>query len=101
MDTQNSHQMLDNTRRMASEAMDRAETSLRDLRHSMQGMASRGMSSMSESALAARDHLGYYARSGGRYVAEHPMKSALIAAAVGAAVAGIVMVLRSRSHDDL
>jgi hypothetical protein len=40
--------------------------------------------------------MGDYASAGTRYVADHPMKSALIAAAVGAAVAGIVIAMRHR-----
>jgi ElaB/YqjD/DUF883 family membrane-anchored ribosome-binding protein len=99
MTTPDTHQMLDNTRRVASEAMDRAESSLRDLRSSMQGMATRGFSTVQDRASTARQHLGQYAQTGGRYVAEHPMKSALIAAAIGAAVAGLVMALRQHRDD--
>jgi ElaB/YqjD/DUF883 family membrane-anchored ribosome-binding protein len=40
--------------------------------------------------------VGDYASASTRYVAEHPLKSALIAAAVGAAVAGIVIAMRHR-----
>jgi ElaB/YqjD/DUF883 family membrane-anchored ribosome-binding protein len=44
----------------------------------------------------ARERLGGYANATTRYVAEQPLKSAMIAAAVGAAVAAVVMVLRSQ-----
>jgi ElaB/YqjD/DUF883 family membrane-anchored ribosome-binding protein len=40
--------------------------------------------------------MGEYATVGKTYVTEHPLKSALIAAAVGAAVAGLVLALRHR-----
>jgi len=40
--------------------------------------------------------MGEYASAGTRYVSDHPLKSALIAAAVGAAVAGIVLAMRHR-----
>ena len=69
---------------------------VRDLRYGVQDFANRGMSAASESALLAQERLGRYANATGRYVTEQPVKSALIAAAVGAAVAAIVMVARSR-----
>ena len=81
---------IDNSRRMASDALDRASAAMRDLR-----------GSMSDSASAAQRHLGEYTHATTRYVGEHPLKSALIAAAVGAAVAGIVMALRRHDSHDL
>jgi ElaB/YqjD/DUF883 family membrane-anchored ribosome-binding protein len=69
---------------------------VRDLRYGMSDMASRGMSAVGESAQVAQERLGRYASMTGRYVTEQPVRSALIAAAVGAAVAAIVMVARSR-----
>ena len=80
---------LDSTRKVASEAMDRTSEKLRDLR-----------STMTDSAAAAQRQLGEYAQGTMRYVGEHPMKTALIAAAVGAVVAGIVIALR-RNQDSL
>lgn len=76
---------LESTRRMASDALDRANSTMRDLR-----------SGMSDRASAARSAVGDYASLSTRYVAENPMRSALIAAAVGAAVAGIVLAMRHR-----
>lgn len=76
---------LDQTRRMASDALERASASMRDLR-----------SGMSDRASSAQRYMGEYASAGTRYVSDHPLKSALIAAAVGAAVAGIVLALRHR-----
>jgi ElaB/YqjD/DUF883 family membrane-anchored ribosome-binding protein len=80
---------LDSTRRMASDALERASSTMKDLR-----------SGMSERANLASRYMGDYARTGKDYVAEHPLKSALIAAAVGAAVAGIVIALRHRRDND-
>ena len=77
---------------LADDALVRA----RDLRYGMQDFANRGMSAASESASVAQERLGRYASATGRYVTEQPVRSALIAAAVGAAVAAIVMVARSR-----
>jgi ElaB/YqjD/DUF883 family membrane-anchored ribosome-binding protein len=90
---------LDNTRRMASDAMERAGERVREMRTGVNDMASRGMSTMSESAAAAQRQLGQYAQATTRYVGEHPMKTALIAAGVGALVAGLVLALR-RNRDD-
>ncbi|HET8746454.1 MAG TPA: hypothetical protein VFM98_12675 [Ramlibacter sp.] len=83
------HATLDSTRKMAAEALDRASASMKDLR-----------SGMSERASAAQRYMGDYARTSSRYVTEHPMKSALIAAAVGAAVAGLIIALRHREDRD-
>jgi ElaB/YqjD/DUF883 family membrane-anchored ribosome-binding protein len=80
---------LDNTRKLAAEALDRASATVRDLR-----------SGVSERAAVAQRYMGDYARTGTRYVTEHPLKSALIAAAVGAAVAGLVIALRHREDSD-
>jgi ElaB/YqjD/DUF883 family membrane-anchored ribosome-binding protein len=76
-------QALENTREYANEAFDRAGTKFRDLRSGMKDMASRGANSMGE-----------YANATTRYIADEPVKSALIAAAIGAAVAGLVIALR-------
>lgn len=79
---------LDSTRKMASDAMDRTSEKFRDLR-----------SSVGEGAAAAQRQLGEYAQGTMRYVGENPMKTALIAAAVGAAVAGLVIALRRQNTD--
>jgi ElaB/YqjD/DUF883 family membrane-anchored ribosome-binding protein len=76
---------LDSTRRMAADALERASSTMNNLR-----------ASMSDRASNARGYVGEYASVGKNYVAENPLKSALIAAAVGAAVAGIVIALRHR-----
>jgi ElaB/YqjD/DUF883 family membrane-anchored ribosome-binding protein len=76
---------LDNTRRMAADALERASNSMRELR-----------SGVSERTGAAQRYMGEYASAGTRYVSDHPLKSALIAAAVGAAVAGLVLAMRHR-----
>jgi ElaB/YqjD/DUF883 family membrane-anchored ribosome-binding protein len=99
--TTETHHTLDNTRRMASQAMERASGAAHEWRQSAQELASRGLNKVSDRATAAQRQLGQYATTGTRYVAEHPLKSALIAAAVGAAVAGVVIALRHRSdHGD-
>jgi len=80
---------LDTTRKLAADALDRASASMKDLR-----------SGMTDRAGAAQRYLGDYARTGSRYVTENPLKSALVAAAVGAAVAGLIIALRHREDRD-
>ena len=75
---------------------DDALMKMRDLRHSVQDLASRSASAVGETATVAQERLGRYAGAHGRYVTEQPGEAARIAAAVGAAVAAIVMVARSR-----
>jgi len=77
---------------LADDALDK----VRDLRYGVQDLANKSISAMGEGASVAQERLGRYASTTGRYVSEQPVKSALIAAAIGAAVAAIVMVARSR-----
>lgn len=81
-------QALEHTREFANQAFGRANEKMRDLRYGMKDMASRGANSM-----------GDYSRATGRYVSEQPLKSALIAAAVGAAVAGLIIAMRRNRND--
>jgi len=92
----NSNSTLEHTRRLASDAVERAGDTVRSLRSGVQDYASRGMSSIAEGAVSAQRQLGQYTHATTRYVGEHPLKTALIAAAIGAAVAGVVMVMRSQ-----
>jgi ElaB/YqjD/DUF883 family membrane-anchored ribosome-binding protein len=81
-------QALESTREYANQAFDRAGTKFQDLRSGMRDMASRGASSMGEYAQATRG-----------YIAEEPVKTALIAAAIGAAIAGLVIALRRSNNN--
>lgn len=78
---------LESTREFANQAFERAGEKVRDLRYGVKDLASRGVSSVGE-----------YASATTRYVAEQPVKSALIAAAVGAAVAALVLAMRRNSN---
>ncbi|HUR89545.1 MAG TPA: hypothetical protein VMZ74_10700 [Ramlibacter sp.] len=79
-------QALDTTREFANQAFDKAGSRLRDLRTGAKDIASRGASSVGDYAQATRG-----------YITDEPVKSALIAAAIGAAVAGLVIALRRSS----
>src|SRR4051812_20514869 len=81
-------QALENTRDFANDAFDKAGARFRDLRSGMKDMANRGASSM-----------GDYAQATTRYIADEPVKSALIAAAIGAAVAGLVLAMRRSNNN--
>ena len=74
---------LETTKELASQAIERAGEKVRDLRYGVKDLASKGVSSV-----------GGYAQATGRYVTEQPVKSALIAAAIGAAVAALVLAMR-------
>ncbi len=77
---------LESTREFANQALERAGEKVRDLRYGVKDLANRGASSVGE-----------YAHATTRYVAEQPLKSALIAAAIGAAVAALVLAMRRNS----
>ncbi|RZI70920.1 MAG: DUF883 family protein [Variovorax sp.] len=94
------HHTLESTRKLASDAMERASNRVNNLRSGVQDAASRGVSAMSERASAAQRYMGEYASASTRYVTENPLKSALIAAAIGAAVAGLVLAMRNRRDSD-
>jgi ElaB/YqjD/DUF883 family membrane-anchored ribosome-binding protein len=85
---------LDTTRQFANQAIEKAGETVRDLRYGAKDLASKSATSLSEATAAAQRQLGQYAQVTGRYVSEQPVKSALIAAAVGAAVAALVLAWR-------
>ena len=74
---------LETTKELASQAIEKAGEKVRDLRYGVKDLASKSVTSV-----------GDYAQATGRYVSEQPMKSALIAAAMGAAVAALVLAMR-------
>ncbi len=76
---------LDSTREFAAQALERAAEKMRDLRY---GVA--------DTASAAQRQMGHYATTTTRYVSEEPVKAALIAAGVGALIAGVVLMSRRR-----
>ena len=80
---------LESTRRYASQAMERASSTVHGLR-----------AGASERASAASRAVGEYATVGRQYVTEHPLKAALVAAVIGAAVAGIVIAMRHHRERD-
>lgn len=90
---------LESTKQFASEAIGKAGEKVRDLRYGATDLARKGASTVSEATAAAQRQLGHYAQATGRYVSEEPVKSALIAAAIGAAVAALVLAIRRNRRD--
>ena len=80
-------QALESTREFANQALEKAGERVRDLRYNVKDLANKGANSVGE-----------YAQATTRYVSEQPLKSALIAAAVGAAVAALVLAMRRSSN---
>ena len=90
---------LESSRRLAGQALERASEKFRDLGFGMKDLAHKGVSTVADRTHAAQREMSRYATATGRYVTEQPLKSALIAAAIGAAVAGLIIALRHNRHD--
>lgn len=97
------------TRSFAHDALDQAEEKIREMRHTVdpmvdkmsqkaQKLARQSMDMANEARQKAQDSLSRYADVTTRYVAEQPLRSVLIAAAVGAAVALLVSSSRNRRN---
>ena len=100
---------LDSTRDYANQALDKAEDKVRELRGSVdplvdmlasraQALARQSMDMAAEAKDKAQQSLSRYANATTHYVSEQPVRSVLIAAAVGATVALLVSSVRHRNH---
>jgi ElaB/YqjD/DUF883 family membrane-anchored ribosome-binding protein len=94
-------------RSYAHDALDDAQDKLHELRHSVdpmvdklassaQKLARQSMDMANQAKQKAQDSLSRYAEVTTKYVADQPVRSVLIAAAVGAAVA--LLVSSARNH---
>lgn len=101
---------IDSTREHANEALDRAESKVRELRGQVdpvvdmlaskaQKLARHSLDLASEAKERAEQSLKRAAGVTTRYVSEQPVRSVLIAAAVGAAVALLVSTSRQRNKN--
>ena len=79
----------DNAREFAAQGLERAASRIRDLR---EGVA--------ETTNAAQRHMGHYAEATRRYVSDQPLRSTLIAAAAGGALAALILSIRNRHEHD-
>lgn len=102
---QSAEDAVENTRSFANHQLDRAHDKVRDLRGTVepaidrlaaraQDVASRGINAASDASAKVQKQINHYADATGKYVAEQPVKSVLIAAAAGAALAALVMAAR-------
>lgn len=89
-------QAFDSTRQLATEALEKAGEKARELRMGVKDLAHKGLTSVSDATVSAQKQVGRYADATGRYVSEQPLKSALIAAGVGAFVAALIIAARKR-----
>jgi ElaB/YqjD/DUF883 family membrane-anchored ribosome-binding protein len=94
--TSTAHSYADDALSTASQALEKAGETVRELRSGARDLAGKGLSSVSDKAAAAQRQLGHYIEATGRYASDQPVKTALIAAAVGAIVAGVIIAARRR-----
>ncbi|MEJ8836713.1 hypothetical protein [Ramlibacter sp. AN1133] len=91
----------DEARHFATDAAGRIGETARELRDDAADLARTGVETVSDATAAAQRQLGNYARATRRHVAREPMKSALIAAAIGAAATALVLaIFRNRRDAD-
>ncbi|MES2281245.1 MAG: hypothetical protein V4542_07515 [Pseudomonadota bacterium] len=106
---QTAEKAVDNTRAYANDALDRAEDKVRELRGNVdpmiealatkaQKLARQSLDMAAEAKEKAQQSLSRYASATTQYVSEQPVRSVLIAAAVGAAVALLVSASRNRNR---
>ena len=102
-------QAIDATRNLANHALDMTEEKIQSMRSGVkpalekfsrkaEDYAQQGMDMAIQAKDKARDSLSQYSAATGRYVADKPVQSVLIAAAVGAAVALLVSSARNRNR---
>jgi ElaB/YqjD/DUF883 family membrane-anchored ribosome-binding protein len=107
---QTANDAVESTRAYAQNAVNAAGEKVRDLRGSLepgveqlanrvQQAVQRGLDSASKTGARAQRQLGQAADVTGRYIADQPVRSVLIAAAAGAAITALI-VLASRRRDD-
>lgn len=98
---------MESSRTLANNTLDQAESKVRQLRGSIdpmvdklatqaQKLARQSLDMAAEASERAQRSMHRYADATTRYVAKEPVKSVLIAAAVGAAVALLVSTARNR-----
>lgn len=105
---QSAEDAVESTRGFTNHQLDKAGDKVRDLRSTVepaierfatraQDVASRGIHAATDATARAQKQINHYAEATGKYVAEQPVKSVLIAAAAGAAIAALVMSARHRN----
>lgn len=85
-------------RELTSDALHSTEAAIDRVATRAQDLANRGIHAASDASATAKKQLDQYTQATARYVADQPVKSVLIAAAVGAALAALVISARGRHH---
>jgi ElaB/YqjD/DUF883 family membrane-anchored ribosome-binding protein len=96
-------------RSYTNDSLDKAGTTMREVRANLsasteqlaekaQDLARKGIDAASRTSARTQKVVNQYATATTRYVSDQPVKSVMIAVAVGAAVAALVMLLRSRDE---
>ena len=107
--TRSADKAIDSTRNYANNALDVADEKIHSLRSGMQPVlekfsrkaeqyANQGIDMAVNAKDKARESLSHYSEATSRYVADKPVQSVLIAAAVGAAVAMLISSARNRNR---
>lgn len=107
---QSAEEAVEAARSFTNQSLDKAGSAMRDVRANMasttdqlasaaQELARKGIAAASKTSAQAHQTVNRYASATTRYVRDEPVKSALIAVAVGAAVAALVIALRNREDD--
>ncbi|MCY1167007.1 MAG: hypothetical protein V4455_16625 [Pseudomonadota bacterium] len=107
---QSASHAVDSTRSYANDALDKAEDKVRELRGNVdpvvdmlaskaQKLARQSLDIAAEAKDRAQQSLSRAAGATTRYVAEQPLRSVLIAAAVGAGVALLISSARTRNRN--
>ena len=102
---------IDSTRAYAQNAVNAAGEKVRDLRRDaeptveqlaarVQQAVQRGLDAASTTSARAQRRLEAAADVTGRYIADQPVRSVLIAAAAGAAITALIVLASRRSRDD-
>jgi ElaB/YqjD/DUF883 family membrane-anchored ribosome-binding protein len=99
---------VDSTRSSANHALDMTQDKMQNLSsgfrpaleklsHRAENYAHQGIDKATQAKDKARESLSHYSAATSRYVADKPVQSVMIAAAVGAALALLVSVSRNRN----
>lgn len=108
---QTANDAIDSTRAYAQNAVNAAGEKVRDLRRDaeptveqlaarVQQAVQRGLDAASTTSARAQRRLEQAADVTGRYIADQPVRSVLIAAAAGAAITALIVLASRRSRDD-
>ena len=106
---QSAEQAVESARGFTNDSLDKAGAAMRDVRANLasstehlsaraQDLARKGIAAASQTSEQAHKALNRAANATTRYVSDQPVKSALIAVAIGAALAALVIAARNRDE---